>query len=262
MPRLLGYICGREGWWCEMGTRRSVSARLPASGSGMVRATSDAHDPLESEADRLLAATCTRLGMLGTRRFTEEDFPSENDPSGKDLVEQGQYRVEIESYVKQIRNAELQDMNIRREEYSNYRDAVISYALCRGVAAQFHLFQTQMHETANLTELIETIKEKAFAAYDLVLEMQRSMNLPKIDFGAMNTRHEKYGIHGFVRRSGEIVDGDGSSIGDGWGVVDYSSRKETGESSRHGERVESESGVMAKKYQESVQEAEGGKDGN
>lgn len=245
-----------------MGTRRSVSAQLPASGSGMVRATSDAHDPLESEADRLLAATCQRLGMLGTRRFTEEDFPPENEPAGKDLLEQGQYRVEIESYVRQIRNAELQDMNIRREEYSNYRDAVISYALCRGVAAQFHLFQTQMHETANLTELIETIKEKAFAAYDLVLEMQRSMNLPKIDFGAMNTRHEKYGIHGFVRRSGEIVDGDGSSIGDGWGVVDYSSRKETGESSRHGERVESESGVMAKKYQESVQEAEGRKDGN
>ena len=255
MPRLLGYICGREGWWREMGTRRSVSARLPASGSGMVRATGDAHDPLESEADRLLAATCQRLGMLGVRFFTEDDL-KENDPSGKDLLEQSQYRVEIESYVRQIRNAELKDMNIRREEYSNYKDAVISYVLCRGVAAQFHLFQTQMHETANLSELIHSINDKAFAAYDLVLEMQRSMNLPKIDFGAMNTRHEKYGIHGFVRRRGEIVDSDGAPIGEGG--TEPGRGSEDSSPFEEGTGAASESVRAARAYVQAVKDAESG----
>lgn len=119
-----------------MGTRRTVSARPPASGSSLVRATGDAHDPLESEADRLLAATCQRLGMLGVKgggvvgdggSDSEEREPSfnvKNDSKAGDVLYE--MRKDLKHLVTVTDEMEQGYFTKRRKAFSGYRHLLMT----------------------------------------------------------------------------------------------------------------------------------------
>ena len=121
-----------------MGTRRSVSARLPASGSGMVRATGDAHDPLESEADRLLAATCQRLGMLGVIEDGGSDsegsvpsFDVKDDSKAGDVLYE--MRKDLKYLVSVTDEMEQGYLAGRRKEFGVYRHLLMTDTVIQDV---------------------------------------------------------------------------------------------------------------------------------
>jgi hypothetical protein len=114
-----------------MGTRRSVSARPPASGSGLVRATGDAHDPLESEADRLLAATCQRLGMLGVledggsdSEGREPSFDVRDDSKAGDVLYE--MRKDLKHLVTVTDEMEQSYFAHRRKAFGGYRHLLMT----------------------------------------------------------------------------------------------------------------------------------------
>lgn len=270
-----------------MGTRRTVSARPPASGSSLVRATGDAHDPLESEADRLLAATCQRLGMLGVKTGgdTERHPPRyEFVDSGKAHEEVTHMRSDIRFLLEKTSAMEESYVDKRRAQFENYRRVLLLHTVAVDTITMLKHIQKAVQPPIDLSLMIGPILMVA-NKMDRFIGRARKL-FPEVDYEGHMERHEgvfeeseednrwwgpdkKISFSDSDEESGEGSDEDGAA------ALDKASRefyKKTVFSSRDGGsdsadvsagsvKVDSDDARAALEYAKSAKEAEDLKNG-
>lgn len=216
-----------------MGTRRSVSARS----SGSVRGAAGVeYDPLESEADRLLATTCARLGRLGVGAgdVPEEVFVEHEDGENVHVGrEYSEIHKDILRTFKQVSEAEKEDFAIKRELYHKYRTLVGTYIVSKDLLALVKETQYSVRPPLDLTILIEYVTSVLETSRKDVMNARDKHGLPDFNTDEQDLRHAG---HEERRRGSQAVSGGPASVsatgeGSGTGVAGEDDSEEFGSDS-------------------------------
>ena len=215
----------------EMGTRRSGSARLPDSGLGSVSSRSSlsslsskgqkfAYDPLESEADRLLASTCARLCGLGTlsvkngedllvrRRVRHEDAGR----SGAADEIQG-LRNDLVEAMNQINEDEEAEEESVGRSYKQYRSLMGIRLVAHSLVHIVSHLEFALNPKVDLEELIDHLRSVAERYDEVVEKLSTDMKLAGISREGQIRRHEES-----MKRAGYRTEGE-SEFGPAEGSV-------------------------------------------
>lgn len=194
------------------------------------------HDPVETEADRLLATTCARLGMLGVQDggnakprlstvYSRRPYSGASD-------EAGSMRDDIQLVLERMREMEEGIINEKRAFFEQYRLLESNHMVAKDLAVFIQHLQYTVEPRLNLSPVLHKIQEIDGELRDRIRDFVQTHNFPEVEHPEQHARHSAFDrAPGYdpSRARQDLVEGgddddDGSSDDGG---VDNSGSKES-----------------------------------
>lgn len=163
------------GWLrLEMRTLRSSSRFTPA------------YDPLESEADRLLAQTCARLGVHGGEYDVVEYIDESHSGAADEISE---LRKDIRNHLRQIGEHERSGLDATKSIFVEYKRLETNVMVSSALARVARHMEISFKPHIDLRSVWEALLRTEAELREQLLRHQQKYELEDIDRAERDARH-------------------------------------------------------------------------